>query len=60
MFMANAASDVNGIQAAKAAGMRCVAVAQTFRAEQLHDDDLVRESIANLILSDLTGRNELP
>jgi HAD superfamily hydrolase (TIGR01509 family) len=51
---------VNGIQAAKAAGMRCVAVAQTFPAVRLHDADLVRNSVADLNLSDLTGRKELP
>ena len=44
---------VNGIQAAKAAGMRCVAVAQTFPAEKLGASDLVRPDIACVTLSDL-------
>jgi beta-phosphoglucomutase len=44
---------VNGIQAAKAAGMRCVAVAQTFPAERLHEADVVRNTIAEIQLSDL-------
>ena len=44
---------VNGIQAAKAAGMRCVAVAQTFPAERLGEADLVRDSIAAVQVSDL-------
>jgi HAD superfamily hydrolase (TIGR01509 family) len=44
---------VNGIQAAKAAGMRCVAVAQTFSAERLSAADLVREAIADIQLADL-------
>ena len=45
---------VNGIQAAKAAGMRCVAVAQTFPAERLKDADIVRNRIADVRLSDLS------
>ncbi|MFT3891756.1 MAG: HAD-IA family hydrolase [Anaerolineales bacterium] len=45
---------VNGIQAAKAAGMRCVAVAQTFPADRLHEADVVRNTIAEIQLSDLT------
>ena len=44
---------VNGIEAAKAAGMRCVAVAQTFPAERLQDADIVRNTIAEMLLSDL-------
>ena len=46
---------VNGVQAAKAAGMRCVAVAQTFPAEHLQDAELVRPTIAELSLADLAG-----
>jgi beta-phosphoglucomutase len=46
---------VNGVQAAKAAGMRCVAVAQTFPAAQLESADLVRLDIAAVSLADLTG-----
>jgi HAD superfamily hydrolase (TIGR01509 family) len=44
---------VNGVRAAKAAGMRCVAVAQTFPAGRLHEADVVRDSIAELQLADL-------
>jgi HAD superfamily hydrolase (TIGR01509 family) len=44
---------VNGIQAAKAAGMRCVAVAQTFPADRLQEADIVRNSISDVRLSDL-------
>jgi HAD superfamily hydrolase (TIGR01509 family) len=46
---------VNGVQAAKAAGMRCVAVTQTFAAEQLAAADLVRAATAEVSLEDLTG-----
>lgn len=46
---------VNGIQAAKAAGMRCVAVAQTFPAEQLTAADIVRSNLENIALQDLLG-----
>jgi beta-phosphoglucomutase-like phosphatase (HAD superfamily) len=44
---------VNGLQAAKAAGMRCVAVATTFPAGQLLEADRVRDSITEVLLSDL-------
>jgi beta-phosphoglucomutase len=44
---------VNGIEAAKAAGMRCVAVAQTFPAEMLAAADLVRSNLESLTLLDL-------
>jgi HAD superfamily hydrolase (TIGR01509 family) len=44
---------VNGIQAAKAAGMRCVAVATTFPVERLQEADIVREAISKVQLSDL-------
>ena len=47
---------VNGIKAAKAAGMRCVAVAQTFPAELLKAADLVRPTIAQVAVADLTGK----
>lgn len=46
---------VNGIQAAKAAGMRCVAVAQTFPAEHLRLADLVRPTVRDITLEDLRG-----
>ena len=45
----------NGIQAAKAAGMRCVAVAQTFHAAKLAAADLIRPTIAGTSVADLTG-----
>ena len=44
---------VNGVQAAKAAGMRCVAVAQTFPAAQLQRADVVRQNIAEVSITDL-------
>ena len=44
---------VNGLQAANAAGMRCVAVATTFPSEQLVEADAIRDSIADVLLSDL-------
>lgn len=44
---------VNGIRAAKAAGMRCVAVATTFPAERLQEADIVRNEISQVRLSDL-------
>jgi beta-phosphoglucomutase len=46
---------VNGVQAAKAADMRCVAVAQTFPTAKLQGADLVRQNIAMVLLTDLTG-----
>lgn len=46
---------VNGVEAAKAAGMRCVAVAQTFAPDRLQQADLVRARIAALTVADLTG-----
>lgn len=45
---------VNGVQAAKAAGMRCVAVATSFPPEQLLGADVVRNGIAAVSLSDLS------
>jgi HAD superfamily hydrolase (TIGR01509 family) len=44
---------VNGVQAAKAAGMRCVAVATTFPFESLQEADVVRDGIADVSLADL-------
>jgi beta-phosphoglucomutase len=44
---------VNGVQAAWAAGMRCVAVAQTFPAAQLQGADVVRQDIASVSLTDI-------
>jgi beta-phosphoglucomutase len=42
---------VNGIQAAKAAGMRCIAVAHTFPASQLQAADVVCRAIAEVTVS---------
>jgi HAD superfamily hydrolase (TIGR01509 family) len=47
---------VNGVQAAKVAGMRCVAVAQTFPAQQLKNADLVRQKILDVSVEDLLGK----
>ena len=44
---------VNGIAAAKAAGMRCVAVATTFPAGHLAEADLIRPSVEAITLQDL-------
>lgn len=46
---------VNGVQAAKAAGTRCVAVAQTFPPDSLRAADLVKPNIASVTLADLVG-----
>ena len=48
---------VNGVQAAKAAGMRCVAVTTSFPANELQaaGADLVRPGIADINLADLQG-----
>ena len=43
----------SGIQAARAAAMRCIAVAQTFPAADLSAADLVRPSIAAVTLKDM-------
>ena len=45
------------IQAALAAGMRCVAVAHTFPSEQLRAAHLIRSTIAAVTLPDLAGRD---
>ena len=46
---------MNGVQAAKAAGMRCVAVATSFPRDTLAaaGADLVRPAIAEVTLDDL-------
>jgi beta-phosphoglucomutase len=49
---------VNGIQAAKAAGMRCIAVASTFPAERLQEADVVRAKISQVRLSDVAPASE--
>lgn len=46
---------VNGIQAAKAAGMRCVAIASTFPPVHLAGADLIRPAIRDLTIQDLSG-----
>ena len=43
----------NGIQAAKAAGMRSVGVAHTLPAKDLQAADVVKEKIADVTISDL-------
>lgn len=48
---------LNGVAAARAAGMRCVAVATSFPAERLAQADVVRPSIAAVTLADLSGVN---
>jgi beta-phosphoglucomutase len=48
---------VNGIQAALAAGMPCVAVAQSFAPELLRSAHLVRGTIAEVSVADLVGRS---
>jgi HAD superfamily hydrolase (TIGR01509 family) len=44
---------VNGIQAAHAAGMKCVAVTTTFPRDRLSEADVIRDSIAGISFSDL-------
>lgn len=46
---------VNGIQAARAAGMRCVAVAHSFPPDRLRQADLIHDRIARVTLADLRG-----
>lgn len=46
---------VNGVQAAKAAGMRCIGLAQTFEAEALTEADLVLATIGEITTEHLTG-----
>lgn len=50
---------INGIRAAKAAGMRCLAVAHTFAAHLLSEADVVVADIQSVRLSDLEtlGKN---
>jgi len=50
---------VNGVAAARAAGMRCVAVAQTFPAALLQDAHLVRSKIQDVSLKDITSSRRL-
>ena len=46
---------VNGVQAAHAAGMKCIAVAQTFPVDRLGEADLVRPKIAAVRVSDVAS-----
>ena len=46
---------VHGVQAARSAGMRCVAVAQTVEAEKLRRAHVIRGSVAEVWLGDLLG-----
>jgi len=45
----------DGVQAAKAAGMRCVSVAQRFPKERLQAADLVKPKISDISLNDLVA-----
>jgi HAD superfamily hydrolase (TIGR01509 family) len=51
---------VNGVLAAKAAGMRCVAVAHTFPPDRLREADVVRDKISDVKLSDLVPSTKSP
>lgn len=51
---------ISGVQAARAAGMRCVAVAQTFPADRLAAADLVRPTLAAVSLGDLSASGAIP
>jgi HAD superfamily hydrolase (TIGR01509 family) len=44
---------VHGIQAAKAAGMYCIAVAHTFLADQLSGADRVKPALSDIVLEDI-------
>ena len=44
---------VNGVEAARAAGMRCIAVTHTFPADRLRAADLISAKISDIRLSDL-------
>ncbi|MBL9139362.1 MAG: HAD-IA family hydrolase [Verrucomicrobiales bacterium] len=46
---------INGVQAALAAGMRCIAVTQTFPAAALAAATLIRPTVASIRLADLAG-----
>ncbi len=48
---------VNGVQAAKAAGMRCVAVETSFSKEELRQADCTRRRIADVTMHDLLGND---
>jgi beta-phosphoglucomutase-like phosphatase (HAD superfamily) len=44
---------VNGVQAAKSAGMRCVAATTSFPADRFQETAVVRAAIADMSLLDL-------
>ncbi|MDQ3005214.1 MAG: HAD-IA family hydrolase [Chloroflexota bacterium] len=44
---------VNAVEAAQAAGMRCIAVAHTFSVDQLRAANLIRQKISGILLSAL-------
>jgi HAD superfamily hydrolase (TIGR01509 family) len=46
---------VNGVESAKAAGMRCIAVAQTFSPDRLQKANLVRRNLLEVSVVDLAG-----
>jgi beta-phosphoglucomutase len=46
---------VVGVEAARAAGMRCIAVAHTFAAEKLSSAEVLRTKISEVTLNDLRG-----
>jgi HAD superfamily hydrolase (TIGR01509 family) len=46
---------VNGIRAATAASMRCLAVAHTFPPEKLQSADLIRANLQEITVADLLG-----
>ncbi len=48
----------NGVRAAKAAGMYCLAVASTFPAEQLEEADCVKSTLADVSLTDIMGAED--
>ncbi len=52
---------INGIRAAKAAGMRCVAVAQSFAASELQaaSPDYIRPNVSSILPADLGLKEEM-
>ena len=52
---------INGIRAAKAAGMRCVAVAQSFGASELQaaSPDCIRPDVVSISPADLGLQEEM-
>jgi len=52
---------INGVRAAKSAGMRCVAVAQSFAASELQavSPDYIRPNVSSISLADLGLKEEM-